>query len=96
MEQKFVINIGRQLGSGGKQVGTLLAQRLGVKCYDKELIGLAAEESGIATELFEQVDERESKPLLSTLLGYLRSPSMEEGGRVNPLSAESLFRFRAM
>ena len=37
MEQ-FVINIGRQLGSGGRTVGEIIARRLGVKLYDKELI----------------------------------------------------------
>ena len=46
MEQ-FVINIGRQLGSGGRTVGEIIARRLGVKLYDKELINLAARESGI-------------------------------------------------
>ena len=39
MEQ-FVINIGRQLGSGGRTVGEIIARRLGVKLYDKELINL--------------------------------------------------------
>lgn len=53
MEQdKFVINIGRQLGSGGKAVGEALGRRLGVHVYDKQLINLAAEQSGLCTELF--------------------------------------------
>ena len=52
MEQ-FVINIGRQLGSGGRTVGEIIARRLGVKLYDKELINLAARESGICSEFFE-------------------------------------------
>ena len=48
MEQdKFVINIGRQLGSGGKAVGEALGRRLGVHVYDKQLINLAAEQSGL-------------------------------------------------
>lgn len=52
MEQdKFVINIGRQLGSGGKAVGEALGRRLGVHVYDKQLINLAAEQSGLCTEL---------------------------------------------
>ena len=63
MEQdKFVINIGRQLGSGGKAVGEALGRRLGVHVYDKQLINLAAEQSGLCTELFragrrEEVEE---------------------------------------
>ena len=72
MEQdKFVINIGRQLGSGGKAVGEALGRRLGVHVYDKQLINLAAEQSGLCTELFEQADEKKSRSLFSSLIGYL-------------------------
>lgn len=58
MEDKFVINIGRQLGSGGKAVGEAVARRLGIGVYDKQLINLAAEQSGLCPEVFERVDER--------------------------------------
>ena len=44
MKDKFVINIGRQLGSGGKAVGEAVAARLGIGVYDKQLINLAAEQ----------------------------------------------------
>ena len=55
MEQdKFVINIGRQLGSGGKAVGEAVARRLGIGVYDKQLINLAAEQSGLCPEVFER------------------------------------------
>ncbi len=46
MSGNYVINIGRQLGSGGKEIGEKLAARLGIDFYDKELINLASEESG--------------------------------------------------
>lgn len=58
MKDKFVINIGRQLGSGGKAVGEAVAARLGIGVYDKQLINLAAEQSGICPEIFEKADER--------------------------------------
>ena len=45
MDNKFVVNIGRQLGSGGREIGEKLAVRLGIDFYDKELINLASEES---------------------------------------------------
>ena len=54
---KFVINIGRQLGSGGRTVGEIIARRLDIRLYDKELINLAARESGICPEIFEKADE---------------------------------------
>ena len=47
MSGNYVINIGRQLGSGGKEIGEKLAARLGINFYDKELINLASEESGL-------------------------------------------------
>ena len=69
MEQdKFVINIGRQLGSGGKAVGEALGRRLGVHVYDKQLINLAAEQSGLCTELFEQAEEVEEPLFLADRL----------------------------
>ena len=42
MNNHFVINIGRQVGSGGKAIGEIIAQRLGIQLYDKELLGMAA------------------------------------------------------
>ena len=51
MSGNYVINIGRQLGSGGKEIGEKLAARLGIDFYDKELINLASEESGLCKEL---------------------------------------------
>ncbi len=94
---KFVINIGRQLGSGGKTVGEIIARRLGIRLYDKELINLAARESGLSTECFERADEREAKGMFATLLGYIRAPfTGYEGGNTNNILAnESLFRIQS-
>lgn len=50
MESHFVINLGRQLGSGGKEIGERLAKDLHIAFYDKELINLASEESGLCRE----------------------------------------------
>ena len=52
MNEKFVINIGRQLGSGGKAVGERLAERFGIPVYDKRLIKMAAEHSGFGQEFW--------------------------------------------
>ena len=56
MNKKFVVNIGRQLGSGGKEIGEKLAARLGIDFYDKELITLASKESGLCREFFEKAE----------------------------------------
>ena len=54
MAANTVITIGRQFGSGGREIGLRLAEELGIKCYDKELLDRAAKDSGICQELFEQ------------------------------------------
>ena len=61
MGNNFIINIGRQLGSGGREIGEKLAARLGIDFYDKELIRLASEESGLCCEFFEKADEKASQ-----------------------------------
>lgn len=62
-----IVTITRQYGSGGHDIGKLLAEKLGVAFYDKELISLAAKESGISPEVFAQADEKMSNSLLYTL-----------------------------
>ncbi len=93
-EDRFVINIGRQLGSGGKAVGEAVARRLGIRAYDKQLINLAAKQSGMSAEFFEKADEKESRSLLSALLGYLHSP-FSGGVNGGMLSSETLFKIQS-
>lgn len=65
---KTVITIGRQAGSGGKEIGQKLADRLGIKCYDGELLERAAKESGMCAELFENHDEKPTRSFLYSLV----------------------------
>lgn len=62
-----IITITRQYGSGGHEIGKALAEKLGISFYDKELISLAAKESGISPEVFAQADEKMSNSLLYAL-----------------------------
>lgn len=68
MAAKFIITINRQYGSKGREIGRKLASELGIKYYDKELIALAAEESGYTQSLFENADEKPSNSLLYSLV----------------------------
>ena len=67
MANNRIITIARQFGSGGREIGEELAKVLGVKCYDKELISLAAKESGVDPEVFNNVDEKATNSLLYSL-----------------------------
>ena len=53
-DKKIIINVGRQIGSGGRIVAQQLAKDFGCKFYDKELLNLAAKESGFSEKFFEQ------------------------------------------
>ena len=62
-----IITITSQYGSGGHDIGKLLSEKLGIRFYDKELISLAAKESGMSPEVFAKADEKATSSLLYTL-----------------------------
>ena len=64
----FVITIGREFGSNGKKIGEEVAKRLGIKCYDKELLSLAAKDSGFCEEILESNDEKPTRSFLYSLV----------------------------
>lgn len=67
MEQKLIITIGRQYGSGGRIIGKKLANKLGISFYNREIIELAAKKSGMSEEAFEKVDETAASSLLYSI-----------------------------
>ena len=93
--EKVVITIARQYGSGGRTIGQMLAKELGIHYYDKELLKLAAEESGIHERLFAGADEKlKNSPLLritrKIYQGQLIPPESEDF-----TSMENLFNYQA-
>ena len=71
MDNKIILTIGRQFGSGGREIGQRLAKELGIGYYDKELITVAARESGLCEDVFEKADERASSGLsYAFTMGY--------------------------
>ena len=67
MANNLVIAIGRQFGSGGRDIGKGVAEKLGIAFYDKEILANAARESGIMQDLFEEMDERYTPSFLYNL-----------------------------
>lgn len=94
MKDKIIITIGRQFGSGGRQIGQKLAKELGIAYYDKELINLASKESGICGEFFEKADEKTSGSLLKALaMGFSMNNAIFQTN--DYLSNESLFQIQS-
>lgn len=56
--ENIVITVARQYGSGGKTIGAMLAKKLGINCYSREILRMASEESGINERLFGMSDEK--------------------------------------
>lgn len=74
-----VITIGRQYGSGGRELGQILAEKLGFDFYDEELVTMAAEKNNMHRDILKAVDEKATKSLLYTLvtgsdLRFMHSP----------------------
>lgn len=80
----FVITIGREFGSGGMDIARKLSEKLNIKYYDKELLAMAAKESGLCEEIFENHDEKPTNSFLYSLVmdtysvsGYTSAPFLD-------------------
>jgi len=92
MDKKILINIGRQYGSGGRQVANSLGEKLGIRVYDNELISKAAEASGFSRELFAGSDEKKSFLSLSSLFSSNRFGGAMSNNYIND---NELFRIQS-
>lgn len=89
----MIITIGRQLGSGGLEIGRLLAERLNLAFYDKELLTEAARHSGICPECFQQVDEQAKRTFGGVGIFGMRFPFVGDGNTSynSMISGDNLF-----
>lgn len=92
-QSKIIINIGRQIGSGGRTIAKMLADELDVKFYDKEILNLAAKESGFSEKFFEENDEKNSfaKSFFHTHIPLLGENNFYN----NNFSQDSLYQFQS-
>ena len=79
---KSIITISREFGSGGREIGKKLAERLNIPFYDKELLEMASKESGICEELFYKNDESHSNSLLYSLV--MGTYPLSADGKIHP------------
>ena len=86
-----VITIGRQFGSGGREIGKLLATSLNIPFYDKDLITRAAKESGYCKELIETHDERPTNSFLYNLVMDTYSFGYTAAGMVDMPISQKVF-----
>ena len=91
--RKIIINVGRQIGSGGRIIARMLADDFKCGFYDREVLTLAAKESGFCEKFFEQNDEQ--KGFFHSLF-HLHSPFVGDGSFYdNEFSQEGLFKFQS-
>ncbi len=68
MEKKILITIGRQFGSNGRIIGKTIGEKLGIPCYDKELIKRVAKESGLWENLLDDLDEKHTNSFMYSIV----------------------------
>ena len=93
MDSNVIICVGRQLGSGGHDIARMLALDFGAKYYDRELLNLAARESGFSEKFFEQNDEQ--RGIFRSLFHLHASHVSDNNLYQNNFSQESLFKFQS-
>ncbi len=93
MDKNIIINVGRQIGSGGRVIAKLLADEFGGKYYDREILCMAAKESGISEKFFEQNDEQ--KGFFHSLF-HMHAPHMSDSCFYGTgMSQEELFKVQS-
>jgi hypothetical protein len=95
MDKHIIINVGRQVCAGGLEIGKLLANEFQAKYYDRELLNLAAKESGFSEEFFKQSDERKGFFRSFLHLPYLNNWGGGSNFYQNNFSQENLFKFQS-
>ena len=93
--KKFILCINREYGSGGRSVGRMLAQELGINFYDQQILSITSETSAVGEQYFRLADEKAGNNLLYKIFNSMK-PALSEpelGGKItNP---DNLFRFQA-
>ena len=91
----FVITIARGFGSGGKEIATKLGERLGIPCYERQILTLASDKSGIDESLFVDSDEKLRSNKVAKLLHKIPFSNVLEPHEKAFVSDTNLFNIQA-
>ena len=95
MEEKYIISIGRQLGSGGREIANRLAEQLNIPVYDKKLLEVTAKETGLDATIFESADEKESNPFMRGIFALKGVMSSYPIGMGSCMDGDRLFELQS-
>lgn len=95
MDKKYVITIARGYGSGGRTIGKMLSEELGIPYYDRDLLRLASDDSGINEELFAKADEKLKKSLLFKIARNVYKGELIPPDSDDFVSNDNLFNYQA-
>lgn len=93
--KKFVITIARHYGSGGKTIGNMLAKELNVNCYNREILKMASEDSGINERFFNEADEKLKNGALGRVIKKVYKGELLPPDSDDFTSTENLFNYQA-
>ena len=95
MKTKFYITIGRLKGAGGLEIAKRLSEEFGIPQYDKQLLDIAAKESGMCKEIFADIDERRGSKFISGFFSGIMGSLYSEYGASSGINREDLFRIQS-
>jgi cytidylate kinase len=95
MDKKYVITIARGYGSGGRTIGKMLSEELGIPYYDRDLLRFASDDSGINEELFAKADEKLKKSLLFKIARNIYKGELIPPDSDDFVSNDNLFNYQA-
>lgn len=95
MENRFYITIGREKGAGGLEIAKRLSEELGIPQYDKQLLDIAAKESGLCKEVFANIDEKRGSKFISGFFSGIMGSLYSEYGASSGINREELFRIQS-
>ena len=93
--EKYVITIARGYGSGGRTIGKMLSEELGIPYYDRDLLRLASDDSGINEQLFAKADEKIKKSLLFKIASNIYKGELIPPDSDDFVSNDNLFNYQA-